>query len=391
MTLIKRNKVWHYQTKINGKTFRRSTGQTDRRRAEQTAKQIKAEVRLRKKRPEDWLRLSQAMDREVERIEGDTSPRQAERTLSSFAAFLKWLGSDPEITAITPAKVEEFQRYRLQKRRLSRSTVSKDINSLLLLMRQNGIHLPKPLSKGGNETEIRPFSHKELVLLFREVTDHYRPLYVTLLFTGARPAELLPSRRSAHRPLLKREVDLESGLIHLRQAKKHPGRRVRGRPPIPVADDVVHLLREQVGRTTDDYPFVFTPAANLARDFDATLRRSGIPKVDGAGRKLILHSFRHTYATLMATQAQNNPHFLKALLGHSQISTTDRYCQVEATVIPIGNLGLSLLGRRKAQGKGTGGVRDQVVPRALQTFPQRGAKTGCQTSETPLDSILEAQ
>jgi len=342
MTLIKRNKVWHYQTKIEGKTFRRSTGQTDRRQAQRVAEQFRVEARLRKKQPEDWLRLSQAMNREVARIEADTSQGQAERTLTSFTAFLKWLKRDPDVTEISFETIETYQRHRLQNCRLSRSTVNKDINSLLSLLRQNGIRLPKPSCKAGGETEIRGLTRDELVLLFNKATDHYRPLYATLLFTGARPAELLPSGKSMHRPLLKSEVDLTNGLIHLRQAKKHPGKRARSRPPIPLPEDVLELLKEQIDRTPEDYPFVFTRAGNAARDFDATLQRAGIPKVDGAGRKLILHSFRHTYATLMAQLVHNNPHFLKAVLGHSRISTTDRYCEVQAEVVPIGNLNLSV-------------------------------------------------
>jgi site-specific recombinase XerD len=87
---------------------------------------------------------------------------------------------------------------------------------------------------------------------------------------------------------------------------------------------------------------VFTSNTNTARNFDVSVKRTGIAKVDPAGRKLLLHSFRHTYATVMAWQVQNNPHFLKSILGHGKITTTDRYCQVEPKVVPISGLNLSL-------------------------------------------------
>jgi len=340
MTLIKRNRIWHYQAKINGRTFHRTTGHTDRRLAQQVARKIETEVRLRKKQPGDWLRLSQAMNREVARIETDVSGRRAERVLSSFGAFLKWLGRDPDITEITQDLLESFQRHRLKV--VARSTVNQDLTCLLRLLRENGIHVAKPSPKAGRETEVRAFTRDELVLVFNHVTEYWRPLYATLLVTGARPAELSPSPRSAHKPLLKTEIDFESGIIHLRQAKGRLGKRPRSRPPIPVPQDVLHLLKEQVARTPGAYPFVFTAAHNAARDFNRTLQRAGIPRVDAADRKLMLHSFRHTYATLMAGQVSNNPHFLKSLLGHSKITTTDRYCQVEACVVPISDFNLSL-------------------------------------------------
>jgi integrase len=118
-----------------------------------------------------------------------------------------------------------------------------------------------------------------------------------------------------------------------------------------VPEDALFLLKEQIARTPADYPFVFTSNSNSARDFYAALNRAEIPRVDPAGRKLLLHSFRHTYATLMAEQVQNNPHFLKAVLGHSKITTTDRYCQVEATVVPISRLNLSLRSKPKNTGQ----------------------------------------
>lgn len=361
MTLIKRNKVWHYQTKINGKTFRRSTGATDRRHAQKVAKQFETEVQLRRKQPEDWLKLSQAMDREVERIEEDISSGQAKRALASFAAFLKWLGRDPDLSEINHDLLEEYQRHRLN--RVSRNTVHKDLNFLLRLLHENDYFVPKPKAKRGRETEVRAFTPNELVAIFENVTDHWRPLYATLLVTGARPAELLPSNRSQHKPLLKTEVDFKKGLIQVRQAKGRCGKRPRSRPPIPVPKDVLDLLKEQIARTPEDYPFVFTPNNNCARAFDATLKRAGIEKVDPVGRKLVLHSFRHSYATLMAEQVQNNPHFLKSVLGHTKITTTDRYCQVQPQVVPIAGLQLNFAHKpERSENRGKPAKTESIQP-----------------------------
>lgn len=47
------------------------------------------------------------------------------------------------------------------------------------------------------------------------------------------------------------------------------------------------------------------------------------------------HSFRHTYATLAAQMVGNNLFLVKQILGHTQISTTDRYCHPIAPAIVI--------------------------------------------------------
>ena len=45
--------------------------------------------------------------------------------------------------------------------------------------------------------------------------------------------------------------------------------------------------------------------------------------------------FRHTYATLMAQAVGMNPFILKAVLGHEQISTTDRCCHSTAPLLTL--------------------------------------------------------
>ncbi len=83
--------------------------------------------------------------------------------------------------------------------------------------------------------------------------------------------------------------------------------------------------------------YVFPQNQSLAQLFNRILERAGIAKQDNLGRKLVAHSFRHTYATMMSEVVGGNPFILKQALGHSQISTTDRYCHphVPAEVIDI--------------------------------------------------------
>lgn len=121
---------------------------------------------------------------------------------------------------------------------------------------------------------------------------------------------------------------MENNLIKLRGAKQKVGQKQVVRM-IKIPDD---LMEELVAHArTIEGPFLF-PRRNssLKNTFDRILKQAGIEKIDVLGQKLTAHSFRHTYATLMAQAVGNNPFILKQALGHSQITTTDRYCHVQA-------------------------------------------------------------
>ena len=95
----------------------------------------------------------------------------------------------------------------------------------------------------------------------------------------------------------------------------------------------------RVQMKSNEEPHVFRRYASSRRDFEAVLRRAGIAKKDELGRKVMSHSFRHTYATLVADATGSNPFVVKEILGHRQISTTERYCHVTALRLRL-NLGL---------------------------------------------------
>ena len=142
MLYRKKNRhVWTYRTKVNGKTWERSTGETVKRKAEGKVKELKRLAQLHREQPQDCLRLSQAIVREVNRLEQEISVWQATRVSASLEKFLRWAG---EITLdkINSEMVERYQRCQLRK--CARSTVDKDINYLLGLLRQNGFQVERP-------------------------------------------------------------------------------------------------------------------------------------------------------------------------------------------------------------------------------------------------------
>lgn len=108
-------------------------------------------------------------------------------------------------------------------------------------------------------------------------------------------------------------------------------------------------------------PHVFAVNQSLCHLFDRICIRAGIAteetvkkkdkngkeyvktvirKTDELGRKVTAHSFRHTFATKAAKQAKYDPHLLKSILGHHQLSTTDRYIHTRsaAEVVEVAEL-----------------------------------------------------
>jgi len=272
---------------------------------------------------------------EIQKIETEVSSLQAERIGNSFNQFLKWLGEDIQISKIDTNMISTYQRYRLQK--VSRDTVDKDTNFILRMLKNNDIHIQRPKAKAGKKTEIKAFNKNELIAFFNHCYNPIlRCLFLTMLSTGARPTELIPSRRSTHIPLLKEEIDFDKGEITIRSAKVLPGHQGKIRK-IRVSRELIKLLKRRIESNQGDYVF---PYMFISREFNQILKDAKIPQFDNLGRKLIAHSFRHTYASFIAEETGGDQFILKELLGHTQIKTTERYVhtRTESKIYDIGYL-----------------------------------------------------
>jgi integrase len=333
--LIRRNKIWHYQTKIHGKTFRRSTGQTDRREAQRKALEFRKSVQLRKSLSASSRAstLHAAIAEETQRIEADVGPRQAERAGYCFLNFAKWMKNDVPLETLPPDVLQIYQRHRVQDSDVAGATVRKEVHVLFRMLHDYipGIRKPKPIAAARVHPN-RAFTDSELQAIFaalksQGVPSRFYDLCLVLVTTGARLAEIVPSTRSSHIPLLKVEVHHEEGCITIRTAKQRDSNRADPRIVL-VPPETLDALRRQSEETFGQH--VFQPRVNAAHAFRMCLKRAKVPYLDGLGRKATLHSFRHTYATKMAEIVGQNAFILRAVLGHRQFGTTAHYCRPAA-------------------------------------------------------------
>ena len=354
--LVKRGNIWHHVVKVNGRKVSRSTGMSDKRRAQARAQELEEVAQLLRESPNISLEINGAIVREVARVEADISVREASRVGQSLRNFAKWVGRIT-LDRITKQHLVEYQRHRLEMicpkckkpvsggkcgrcgsaaiTRASRSTVIKEMLYICRLLRLQGFRLEKPKISGrGRQSPNRPFSNAELQRFFAHCPSEWKPLFLTLLCTGARPAELVPSSQSTHVPLLKSEVDPEANTVLLRGAKRHAGSPIRKRL-MPVPPSLVRVLADQM--ENDDRRTVFAPMAvgDLAKVFDQILRAAEIEKVNALGEKMTSHSFRHTYATMLHKAVLGDLAVLQRALGHTQISTTMIYDHYEGEAVVI--------------------------------------------------------
>jgi integrase len=333
---------WIAYTKIKGKTFNRSTGTPDRQEAQRYHDGLfKRLVQLLRQSPENSLELTCAIVREVDRVEREVSTREAQRVGGALSNFARWAGRDVTLDQVTTETLNDYQYYRKKQtigprqRPISQRTIRLEINYVLRLLRLNGFPVDRPRPVRAVCTPNRSFSPAELERFFAECPSEWRTLFLTLYATGARPAELVPSRFSSHTPLLQDEVDAEDGFIILRSAKRHPS------APVPIRRTPV--VRELCLRILDQAPsdsdFAFrAPGIGLNHLFDRILEKAGIPKLNALGQKLTAHSFRHTFATIFHQHVQGDLSLLRRAMGHTQISTTmiyDHYTGEGAPVIDI--------------------------------------------------------
>ncbi len=182
--------------------------------------------------------------------------------------------------------------------------------------------LASGLADGVHRDPSRPaLSSAEIAARAREDAQDAELIRVAA-YAGLRRGELVALRWSdvdfAGRKIIVRRA--LSGEIELRSTKSRRARQV----PLPAqaAAALERLSRRCEFTGTDDYVF----ASRLGRRLDpSALRRRFERARDAAGLEpLRFHDLRHTYGSLLVAGGIDLPS-VKAAMGHSHITTTERY------------------------------------------------------------------
>jgi integrase len=177
----------------------------------------------------------------------------------------------------------------------------------------------------------------EITRIIAHLSDRWRPILLTAIFTGLRASEL--------RGLRWGNVDLNAAKLHVKERadrfleigkpKSDAGERTVPLPPM-----LVNMLREHRLKTKfkADDDFVFATDKVHAQHYANILHRGLEPAqiaakvVDKAGKpKYALHALRHFYASWCINRPNEgglglSPKIVQARMGHSGIAITmDRY------------------------------------------------------------------
>jgi integrase len=171
-----------------------------------------------------------------------------------------------------------------------------------------------------DKADINPLSTKELELALKNIDLHYRPLFTTLAFTGARPNELLALRWN--------DIDWQNELMDIKKG------RVRGKEgepktkaakrTIPLAPQVVQVIRhlkKSAVYSIDGYVFTKPNGEpidkHLDRIWSRALKKAGLKHRPS-------YQLRHTFATHCIINGLPLPYIAK-ILGHSTIDVLVRH------------------------------------------------------------------
>jgi integrase len=169
-------------------------------------------------------------------------------------------------------------------------------------------------------------SMAELNALIEKSAGRWRPFIITAIFTGMRLSEL--------RGLVWTNVDLDNGLIHVRQrasqwSKMGQPKSRAGKRDIPLAPIVINALKQWRSECRRSELNLVFPSlrgniiqmSNVHLFWTRLQTRCGLTDNDG-GARYRFHILRHAAASLFIKYLGWSPKRLQAVMGHASVRMT---------------------------------------------------------------------
>jgi integrase len=261
---------------------------------------------------------------------------RAKRKASTLAAYNSILKKDllPKfgnvpLNEMNDSDLSKFQDTLSDRVSASRTnTVMQLLRSILLKEYKRGTINRNPCDDVERldepKTKIDPLSEQDLEIALAHIEPHYRALFTTLAFTGARPNEIIALRWN--------DIDWKLGQIDISKGRV---RGAEGTPKTPSSERVIPMM-DRVAQCLDDHrkkhhavivleykDYVFTTKKgepinkHLDRIWHRALRKAGLKHRPS-------YQLRHTFATQCIIKGFPLPYIAK-VLGHSTIDTLIRH------------------------------------------------------------------
>ena len=230
----------------------------------------------------------------------------SKKNLQSFFA-------NGKLADITEARIEEYKRYRLGKG-MRAAGLNRDLSFLRLALKQGKreryiAHNPLDdsdlfLNERRERLQARPFTLEEEQRLLSVARGYLKPLILLLVDAGLRVGkEALPLRWS--------DLDLENGVVYVRQSKTRAG--IRNVPMTArLKAEMIRWKRLTVKQSDFVFPYPIDPSKHLQKvpkTWARALKEAGVEP-----RRI--YDLRATFATRL--NAAGVPQvFVDQLMGHS--------------------------------------------------------------------------
>jgi integrase len=315
MSLFKRGNTWWAYVMMDGVRHHKSTGTSNRRKAETIERQFRDELNdARHRLPQLKPTMSFGELAALFIGSGMGKPHSLDRLTHLLPFF-----TDILLLDINTAVIRRYRQERQRLKTLTAATVNRDLSVLRRVLYwgvEEGYLAANPLGRLRMERERRTkrpvMSLREEQLLLKASPEHLRRIILCALHTGMRRGEILSQRWE--------DIDFDNRILHVSHSKTPEGEARE----IPLT---IHLYEMLLANRKDRGP-VFTYLDDAIRIIKTTwassLRRSGI-------RHFRFHDLRHTANTRMML-AGVLQEIRREIVGHSSQRSrdiNDRYTQIE--------------------------------------------------------------
>jgi len=300
VSLYKRGRTFWTYIWINGVRHAKSTGTSSRREAQDIEREFRQELNRRR---------HQLVEPMPEMTFGELAARfLADRPplphhLDRLKVLLPYF-ADYAIGRITKGLVRSYRTRRHSEKRLSETTLNRDIEVLRHLLYwavDEGLLTANPIARVPMVRERRKprpiMGLAEEDKLLEAAAPHLQPILIMALDTGMRRGELL-TQRFEH-------VDLNRRVLSVTHSKTAEGEARE----IPLTARLVDLLSAPVKSDGLVLTLEGRPLHRIKTAWKTAIRRAGI-------RSFRFHDLRHTFNTRLM-EAGVMPDVRKALMGHS--------------------------------------------------------------------------
>ncbi len=324
MFLLKPKRSPNYQIIYyrNGKRTSKSTGKTKKSDALRFLSEFYESINIKPEKPK--LKISDYAKQYIEYMSIAHSPRYIQSISLSFKMLEKHIG-DILLENIDVLMIEGFisNTYRRSKHaaKMYHKTLKAAFNRAINIWGYIEINPFNKVRAPKIPQSLPVFISGEEFKALLDITNEklFKDIFTVAFFTGLRLGELTN--------LTWESISLQNKKIILRNTESFTTKSKRERM-IPMTKQVQDIFSRKCGKVENENNYVFTRILNIRLNEDYVSKKfKRVVKIGGLNTKIHFHTLRHSFASNLVRKGVPLI-FVKELMGHQDISTTQIYSHV---------------------------------------------------------------